>query len=63
MMMIEPNDSERLARIETLLEQLVRTDVDKESRLRALERRLYGASGVLALLIFFREPITKFIFH
>jgi hypothetical protein len=54
---------ERLASIETKLDLLLKSDVDKELRVRAIERKLYSATGGLALLIFFKDPIMRLVFH
>ena len=41
---------ERLARIETLLEEVLRAETDKEIRIRWLERKLWVGIGGLTLL-------------
>lgn len=41
---------ERLTRIETLLEQVLAAETDKENRIRWLERKLWAGIGGLTLL-------------
>jgi hypothetical protein len=57
--MSEDGTNERLVRIETKLDVLLRSDSDKEARLRALERRDGYVLGIAAMLAFLAPAILK----
>lgn len=53
---------ERLARIETKLDNVLEQKADQEIRIRWLERRLWVGMGGIGLISFFKEPLLK-LFH